>query len=948
MSHAQPTSCRRATALAAAALCTALCHAHATARETRVLLANPFNTGLRTTYDRLGAPVLNDRGQVALVASRQSAPNVYTSVNLLQWSEGSGAAVLAGLGPQFSFLYGDLTQNNLGDVGFMAKNASSGKDGIYLSSHLGDGPVSEVGGVVGYSHETIVKLLPPTMARTSALMVYSPWLDPGDPGKHSFALVGGVPPKVGAYQGGFYQGSPFVTRFTPLNAAVDPDSETYQLASARHVVMADNPLNKAFSGEFGRSLDGISFDIQLGAVFFTDPVRGKLYEVVMDGDHLSHTSPWRFRNLASAVPALAVGRGQFDGAGLAFAADLANTPNGAVNGQGIYRFLSASNLGPGPLPYGANIGNRIEVARTGTAAPGGGTHLRFDKQVFINDSLQVAYSGEVSARPRTSPALPKGHRHGSIFIDRTDVVDEGQAAPTASGAPSGTFGQLTLKAFNNAGVALFSAMMNGEGSPVNFGEGAFLGDGREIVEVVRKDDVLSGTRGKQVLLFALSANPMNNHGQVAYGVTFSDGTDGTYLFTPTLHWRDPGSALPFAPPLAWDNAKHWTLGLAPADVHDVRIDPDFKVSIKGPGTDRTVRSLDVGTGAGAVQLALQPGVQLTVLEGGLHVGARGTLTGSGTVVGSLVNDGLVRPTYLAVTNTITNHARIEGGGYLQGSLANGSTGTVNVGVGEHMTVIGTGAGPSTNRAHQNFGAITVGGGALTMVGGLGNQGTLHATDASLAFVGRGLLNHGSVVLDGTRVDVVGEVVNAADGRIATGAGTLAVFHDHVRNAGEIDLGTTDAAQLIGGLDLTGTSHLSFVLGAAAVPGTAMLTADGRVDLAGLLAVAFGNGVAPHAGDDFHVFDWSGANVHGSFASFVLPDLGVIGNWDTSDLLVGGWLNIAASHQAAAAMTMWSGDELAAGRVAMDVAAVPEPGTWALMLGGMLAVGVLQRRRRQET
>ena len=932
MSRAHLLSSRHATATAAAALCAALCHAPATAREARVLLAGPG-----TAYTQLNAPVVNDRGQVALTADRQTGPNSYAAMNLLQWREGSGVSVLAGLGPQLSFVFNDITQNNLGDVGFTAVSRATGRRGIYLSTALDAGPLGEVGARTAYPGDLILSLGAPTLARNRSSMVFDVTVESAGRGIDNFALIGGIA------QGQAYRNQPYISGRQPLNAPPDRDSQDqpYRLAYAHHVAMGDQAFSATFSGQFGRTLDGVHYDLRFGSVFFTDANFGNLYTVGYDYQRPVASRAQTFQNMNDVTPVLAGGRGRMDGTGLAFAADLSSRTDGVVDGRGVYRFLSAADLGSQPLPFGTPTGTLTEVARTGTAAPGGGDHLRFDKQVYVNDSMQVAYSGEVSARPRTSPALPRGRQHGSIFIDRTDVVDEGQAAPTAGGGLSGTFGALKLSGFNNAGVALFSSNLLGTAT---FAQGAFLGDGRELVSVVRTGDRLDQRDhgGRQVVSVSLSNDAVNVHGQVAYGVGFQDHSYGTYLFTPTLHWRDPGSALPFALPLAWDNAKHWTLGLAPADVHDVMIDPDFAVSIKGPGTDRTVRSLEVGTGAGAVRLALQQGVQLTVLDGGLRVGVQGTLTGSGTVVGSLVNDGLVRPTNISVTNTISNHARIEGGGYLQGSLANGSTATVSVGAGEHLTVIGAVAGPSTSRAHQNFGAITVLGGDLTMVGGLGNQGTLHASDASLSFVGRGLLNRGNVVLDGTRVDVAGQVFNAANGRIAIAAGTLAVFHDHVHNAGGIDFGTEAAAQVIGGLDLTGTSRLSFVFDATA--GDARFDADGRVDLAGRLAVAFGAGVAPHPGDDFHVFDWSGADVHGAFTSFDLPDLGTLGAWDTSDLLIGGWLSVTAAAPATAASSMWRDGGDVTSTAAMGVAAVPEPGTWMLMLGGTLAIGVVRRRR----
>jgi hypothetical protein len=414
---------------------------------------------------------------------------------------------------------------------------------------------------------------------------------------------------------------------------------------------------------------------------------------------------------------------------------------------------------------------------------------------------------------------------------------------------------------------------------------------------------------------SVSDNALNSHGQVAYRVTFTDNAIATYLYTPTLHWRNESGPRSIGLG-SWDDASAWTLGLAPAEMHDVKIDPATRLTLAGPGSDRSVRSLELGTGAGAVRLNLQAGVQLTVLNGGLQIGANGVLSGSGTVAGDLVNRGLIQPTDIVVFDNITNHGRIEGGGHLQGALNNTATGTLSVAAGEQLTVFGFAGGPSTSTAHDNSGTITVAGGGLTLIGGLTNRATLHATDANLSFIGRGFINRANVVLDGTQVDVTGDVFNAASGRIATGEATQVVFHNLVINAGEIAIGAADPAHFLAGLSLSGSSHLSLVLGGNAPSGVALVQAQGAVGLGGVLSLSFATGTVAHAGDSYTLFDFSGATLSHAFAALDLPELGAVGAWDTAELFTSGRIGITA---------------------------VPEPGAAALLFAGLLTLAFRLRR-----
>src|SRR5690606_23659487 len=97
---------------------------------------------------------------------------------------------------------------------------------------------------------------------------------------------------------------------------------------------------------------------------------------------------------------------------------------------------------------------------------------------------------------------------------------------------------------------------------------------------------------------------------------------------------------------------------------------------------------------------------------------------------------------------------------------------------------------------------------------------------------------------------------------------------------------------LGGL-VPGTEHDKLVV-------TGLLTLNG-----GVLDVLFWNGFAPSAGNAFDLLEWGTRN--GMFGSIALPALSPGLAWDTSHLYVDG---------------------------SIAVAAVPEPGTYAMMLVGL--------------
>jgi hypothetical protein len=101
---------------------------------------------------------------------------------------------------------------------------------------------------------------------------------------------------------------------------------------------------------------------------------------------------------------------------------------------------------------------------------------------------------------------------------------------------------------------------------------------------------------------------VNAFGQVGVDVSFLnlDG-NGSYVFTPALHWRSASGG-------NWDTNTNWTVGLAPAFVHDVSIDPSTALTVTGPATSRVVNSLQVGSGGAPATLQLTDGTTLRTLD----------------------------------------------------------------------------------------------------------------------------------------------------------------------------------------------------------------------------------------------------------------------------------------------------------------------------------------------
>jgi hypothetical protein len=257
-----------------------------------------------------------------------------------------------------------------------------------------------------------------------------------------------------------------------------------------------------------------------------------------------------------------------------------------------------------------------------------------------------------------------------------------------------------------------------------------------------------------------------------------------------------------------------------------------------------------------------------------------------------------------------------------------------------------------------------------------NSGWLEV-DSSIV-VGAHATGQGTLTLGGGTVKA-DQVLVGFYGQVE-GGGTLTA---NVLNGGLVSPGTSPGTlTIVGAYDQTETGILAIDLASAG--SYDKLIVNGDVQLGGLLEVNLLGGYEPMLGATFDVLDWTGSAL-GAFELLSLPELGAELAWDTSLLDAQGVLSvIAATAESlagdynddgivdAADYTTWH-DNLGAnialpnetaslgivdaadfdawvanfGAVAAPgaggLSAVPEPGTWCLLLVGLATCAFRQRR-----
>ncbi len=371
-------------------------------------------------------------------------------------------------------------------------------------------------------------------------------------------------------------------------------------------------------------------------------------------------------------------------------------------------------------------------------------------------------------------------------------------------------------------VAFFSKLSGG-------GEGIYIGDGTDLVKVVRTGDELDG-REVSRLFFSFSdtnsRQAFNAHCQVAFIAEFTDGTQGVYLYTRDIHL---GQEIDVPELLDAD----WELNIPPEEVHNVFIDPDKDIKVRIAEKEVAVKQLTIGGGKGTTTVSLKDGKVLAAE--GVDVAFNGVLTGSGIIDGDVENQGEINPKRIDVKGDVKNKGIICGEseddsmhvsgtmsneGEIEGSMSVGSVfenlhkGRVRLSKGDKMRFCSS--------ENINWGLISVDGGKIKIRGNLKNSthGRIMASEAKLVFNGR-LFNTGLLAGKFTRVQ--GDIINRHTGKLFT-CGEM-VYNGDVINYGIINT------------DVRSKSIFNGLLS-----GTGQLTGQGKTVIEGALKPSAGQGI----------------------------------------------------------------------------------------------------------
>lgn len=325
---------------------------------------------------------------------------------------------------------------------------------------------------------------------------------------------------------------------------------------------------------------------------------------------------------------------------------------------------------------------------------------------------------------------------------------------------------------------------------------------------------------------------------------------------------------------------------------------------------------------------VQLGSAAAVLSGGA-VRNEGTVAGQGQWRAALDNAGQVQ----ALGGTLVLHA-----------LAS-NTGTLAAGTGARLRVVGGlaqqdglvaldgGQFDNDGAAQRNAGRIE---GAGSWRGGpLAQAGVLSASGGALRVMADVVALAGSTTraTGGGRLIVDGAFELQRDAVLRVAGGSAAAFLGDVRlrngsvveGAGTLDfegslaVGDSPGSAWLPGDVRFGTGHVYTAEIGGLEPGSGFdrLVVGGTLTLGGTLSLAWWDGFSAAAGDRFDLFDAAALTGHFDaldFSGAALAD-GLV--WDTSRLHLDGVLAVAA---------------------------VPEPGTWAMWLAGAAVLAGLSRRR----
>ena len=534
---------------------------------------------------------------------------------------------------------------------------------------------------------------------------------------------------------------------------------------------------------------------------------------------------------------------------------------------------------------------------------------------------------------------------GVIVGSSTDIVAGSRAVMWQSGAVTdlGSLGGTSSIAYgvNSRGEAVGTATTT---------TGADQGFLHTAGGMVNLNTLLAPGSGATITV----AYAANVHGQIA-GSALIAGQTRAVLLTPSgsVAWQAAGNG-------SFADATRWEQGYLPSKFVDASIGGIGTQTIT-VGADAAAKNLSLGSSAGSAgrpTLALQNGAVLSV-AGLFTVQGTGTLAGDGTVAGSVVNLGTVLPTNLTVAGSFSNQGLVAGSGTLNAAVANASTGQLRSGAGDLLRINGA--------SHSNAGVIDIrAGGEQQYSGTLANaaSGRILLNDAVLR-LNSGATNAGQVQVSFGGATVYGSVATTAGGKVILSGNSQTTFFDAhtVESGGELRVSAGSTGVFFGAVTQrtgalftgTGTKFFEGGLSIGASPGLGLdagsvnfgvgnlYTAEiggtnactaacetnaalrdssfdkyivaGHLAFGGTLKLVSWAGFTGQIGQSFDLFDWGSSS--GSFSSIDATGLSLASGavLDTSHLYTAGVLRVTA---------------------------VPEPGTWALLLCG---IGVLLLRLR---
>ncbi|MBL8381903.1 MAG: autotransporter-associated beta strand repeat-containing protein, partial [Burkholderiales bacterium] len=385
-------------------------------------------------------------------------------------------------------------------------------------------------------------------------------------------------------------------------------------------------------------------------------------------------------------------------------------------------------------------------------------------------------------------------------------------------------------------------------------------------------------------------------------------------------------------------------------------------SITAALSNQGVLALTGGTLAVAGAFGSSGQIQLsssTALLSGGALANSGRIDGFGRVNNAVNNSGTIESFggVLTMAGGVTNSGMAQarsGTLVFNSALANAAGGIIAADAGARVVAI-SGLSSNAGQIQLSGGTFDNNGAALTNAasGVVSGYGTLRS--GAIANDGRVLLSGGTsavyanlvsnggsqIVLSGNSNTTFHGTVEVRDGaELRVSQGSVATFFAQVNQRnGAILTGTGaknyEAGFAVGNSPGLGTDPGNVTFGSAnvyeaeiggtnpGVPQPADLQFDryvvnGTLTFGGTLKVVQVGGYAPQAGNSFDLFDWG--TRAGQFAALDFSAAPLAGGlaWDTSNLYVDGTLSVAA---------------------------VPEPGSYAMMLAGLGLIGFTAVRRR---